>query len=145
MKLSTRTRYGLRAILDLAVYQGKGPIQLKVIAQHQQISIKYLEQLIAILRSAGLVRSVRGAKGGYVLARPPQEIKVSDVFFALEGPSPISVECLENKDSCARVLDCIAREVWVKVQDAIIEVLKSMTLQDLLDKAGNKKEFNYQI
>ncbi len=145
MKLSTRTRYGLRAILDLAVYQGKGPIQLKVIAKHQQISIKYLEQLIAILRSAGLVRSIRGSKGGYVLARPAQEIKVSDVFFALEGPSAIVVECLENKDYCARVLDCIAREVWVKVQDAIIEVLKSMTLQDLINKAGNKKEFNYQI
>ena len=145
MKLSTRTRYGLRAILDLAMYQGKRPIQLKVIAKHQQISIKYLEQLIAILRTAGLVRSIRGSKGGYVLARPAQEIRVSDVFFALEGPSPIAVECLENKDSCTRVLDCIAREVWVKVQDAIIEVLKSMTLQDLLDKAGNKKEFNYQI
>jgi Rrf2 family protein len=145
MKLSTRTRYGFRAILDLAMYQGKGPIQLKVIARNQQISIKYLEQLIAILKSAGLVRSVRGAKGGYVLARTPQEIRVSDVFFALEGPSAISVECIEDKDACARVLDCIARDVWVKVQDAIIEVLKSMTLQDLLDKAGSKKEFNYQI
>jgi Rrf2 family protein len=145
MKLSTRTRYGLRAILDLAANEGKGPVRLKTIAQHQQISVKYLEQLIAILRSAGLVRSIRGAKGGYVLAKPAGQIKVYDVFFALEGSSPITVECLENKDLCARALDCVARDVWMKVQGAIIRVLNSMTLKDLLDKAGNKKDLDYQI
>ena len=85
MKLSTRTRYGIRAMLELAQDQGKGPLQIKVIGQRQDISIKYLEQLMAILRSSGFVRSVRGSKGGYLLAKAPNQIKISDLFFCLEG------------------------------------------------------------
>ena len=139
MKLSTRTRYGLRAILELAQNQGAGPLQVKVIAQRQAISIKYLEQLMAILKSAGLVRSIRGSKGGYILAKTANQIKLSDVFRCLEGPSAITVECLDNEDYCARVADCVTRQVWAQVQDAIMNVLESMTLKDLLDRAKNQK------
>ncbi|MEE9371183.1 MAG: Rrf2 family transcriptional regulator [Sedimentisphaerales bacterium] len=145
MKLSTRTRYGLRAILELAQNQGIEPLQVKTIAQHQAISVKYLEQLMAMLKSAGLVRSIRGSKGGYILAKTANHIKISDVFRCLEGPSAITVECLENEDFCARIADCIARQVWAQVQEAIMNVLESMTLQDLVDRAKDKKTLDYQI
>ena len=144
MKLSTRTRYGLRAILELAASQGEAPLQIKIIAHRQEISVKYLEQLMAMLKSAGLVRSIRGSKGGYFLAKAPSQIKLSDVFNALEGPSAITVECLENESYCARTADCIARRVWAQVQEAIMGVLQSMTLQDLVDRSKDKKALYYQ-
>jgi Rrf2 family protein len=98
VKLSTRTRYGIRAILELAVNHGKGPLQTRVIARRQNISVKYLEQLMAMLKTGGFVRSIRGSKGGYVLARPPAQIKLREVFSALEGPV-VTVECLEDEPS----------------------------------------------
>ncbi|HUT31319.1 MAG TPA: Rrf2 family transcriptional regulator [Sedimentisphaerales bacterium] len=144
MKLSTRTRYGIRAVLELALNYGKGPLQTKVIARRQSISVKYLEQLMAMLKAGAFVRSVRGSKGGYLLARPPGEIRLSNVFSALEGPI-VTVECLENKDYCDQVSDCIARQLWAQVQHAIEGVLKSITLQDLIDRAKNGKAWDYQI
>jgi len=144
MKLSTRTRYGIRAILELAESYRQGPLQLKIIAQYQDISVKYLEQIIAILRSAGFVRSIRGAKGGYILAKAPNQIKLSDVFDCLEGPVT-TVECIENEDYCARAADCIARQLWKQVNEAIKNVLQSITLQDLLDRAKDKRFLDYQI
>jgi len=144
MKLSTRTRYGIRAILELAESYRKGPLQLKIIAQHQDISMKYLEQIIAMLKSGGFVKSIRGAKGGYVLAKAPNQIKLSDVFDCLEG-RVTTVECIEDEDYCARVADCVARQLWVRVQEAIDSVLQSITLQDLLDRAKDKRALDYQI
>ena len=144
MKLSTRTRYGVRAILELAANKGPGPLRVKTIAQHQDISVKYLEQLMIILKSAGLVRSIRGSKGGYLLAKAANQIKLSDVFNALEGPV-ITVECLENESYCAQVADCAVRQVWAQVQGAIEAVLLSTTLQDLVDRTKDKKTLNYQI
>ncbi len=144
MKLSTRTRYGIRATLELARNYGKGPLQIKTIARQQDISGKYLEQLMAILKSAGLVTSIRGAKGGYLLARPPNHIKLSDVFNCLEGPVT-TVECIENESYCTRVHDCAARQVWTQVQEAITNVLQSITLQDLVDRAKDKRALDYQI
>ena len=144
MKLSTRTRYGIRAILELAENNGKGPVQIKIIARHQDISIKYLEQLMAILKSAGFVRSIRGAKGGYILAKPPNQIRLSDVFNALEG-TVTTAECVENKNYCARAADCVTRQVWAEVKWAIINVLQSITLQDLVDRTKNKRTLDYQI
>jgi Rrf2 family protein len=144
MKLSTRTRYAMRAILELAANYGKGPLQTRVIAQQQDISIKYLEQLMAAMKSAGLVRSQRGAKGGYVLARPPGKIKLSDIFDVFEGPV-VTVECVANENYCARAADCIARQVWSEVQQAIKKVLRSTTLQDALDKAKKGRQADYQI
>ena len=144
MKLSTRTRYGIRAILELAEKDGSGPLRVKTIAQSQDISAKYLEQLMSILKSAGFVRSMRGSKGGYMLAKAPNQIKLSDVFDCLEGPVT-TVECVEDKDFCARAADCVARQVWAQVQQAITNVLQSITLQDLVDRAKDKKLSNYQI
>ena len=144
MKLSTRTRYAMRALIELAENNGKGPLQLKIIAERQDISIKYLEQLMAVLKSANLVRSVRGSKGGYILARPPAQIKLIEAFHCLEGTTA-TVECVENEDYCSRIADCATRKVWVQVQMAIEKVLQSITLQDLVNMSEGKRELNYQI
>lgn len=144
MKLSTRTRYGMRAILELAENYGGGPLQLKVIARHQDISVKYLEQLMTILKSAGIVRSVRGSKGGYMLSRLPSEVKVSDCFNCLEGPV-ITTECVDNKDVCPRTSGCVTRELWTEVQNAIMSVLQSVTLQNLVERSKKDKVLDYHI
>jgi Rrf2 family cysteine metabolism transcriptional repressor len=144
MKLSTRTRYGIRAIIELAQHKTEEPLQLKVIAQRQNISVKYLEQLITVLKSAGFVRSIRGSKGGYILAKAAEEIRLSDVFKCLEG-SVTTAECVEDENYCNKSADCVARDLWVQVERAIEDVLQSVTLQDLVDRAGSKKTLDYQI
>jgi len=144
MKLSTRTRYGIRAVLELAENYGNGPLQLKIIAQRQKISVKYLEQLMAGLRSAGFVRSVRGSKGGYLLAKAPEQIKLSDIFHCLEG-SVVTVECVENESYCTRTNDCVARQIWAELHKSVMGVLQSITLQNLVDRAKHNKASDYQI
>jgi len=131
-------------MLELAANYGAGPLQIRLIAQRQNISVKYLEQLMVILRSAGFVRSVRGARGGYLLTRPPGEINVNELFGALEGPVVI-IECVEDNNYCARIVDCIARNLWVQVQKAVETVLKSMNLQDLLNMVSRQHAPFYQI
>jgi len=144
MKLSTRTRYGVRAVLELAENRGQGPLRTKTIAQRQEISVKYLEQLMTILKSAGFVKSIRGARGGYVLAKAPNQIKLSEVFTALEG-TVTTVECIEDESFCVRVSDCLTRQVWIEVENAIIGILEAKTLQDLVDNAKDRRTANYQI
>jgi len=144
MKLSSRSRYGFRAILELAVEYGNGPLQIKTIAQREDISNKYLEQLVAMLKASGLVRSIRGPKGGYELTRPPGDVKLSEVFTTLEGPV-VAVECLEHPEFCSRCTECVTRDVWAQMQAAIMGVLESMTLQDLVDKTRQGQAENYQI
>ena len=145
MKLSSRSRYGFRALLELAIAHGSDPLQIRTIAEQQKISNKYLEQLIAMMKSAGLVKSVRGPKGGYLLAKVPNEIKLSKVFTALESPLVV-VECLEYAEYCSKCTDCVTRQVWSKMQNTIMGVLESMTLQDLVDKIhGLDENANYQI
>jgi Rrf2 family protein len=144
MKMSTRTRYGIRAVFELALYYGKGPVQLKRIAEKQDISVKYLEQLIAILKTGGFVKSIRGSKGGYILAKKPSEIKLNDCVKCLEGQlNP--VECVEDDDYCQRSEDCIVKQVWIKVTQAVENILQSITLQDLVDQAENQNQPDYQI
>ncbi len=145
MKLSSRTRYGMRAMLELALEYGKKPLQIKSIADREDISNKYLEQLIAMLKSSGLVRSVRGPRGGYMLARPPQDILLKDIFVTLEGPI-LPVECLQHAEYSPHCTDCATRQIWDEIQGAIMGVLQSRTLKDLVDKTGQSKESkNYQI
>ncbi|MBN1973375.1 MAG: Rrf2 family transcriptional regulator [Sedimentisphaerales bacterium] len=144
MKLSTRTRYGIRAVVELAENFGREPVQLKVISKDQGISIKYLEQIISLLKSAGIVTSERGAKGGYLLAKPPNEIKLSECFNCLEGPV-VTVECVENDKYCPKIKNCVAREVWTEIEKAIFMVLESITLQDMVDKSKKNKPLLYQI
>jgi Rrf2 family protein len=143
MKISTRTRYGMRAILELALAYKTHPLQIRVIAEKQNISNKYLEQLVGIMRTAGLVRSIRGPHGGYVLARDPEEVKLSEIFRILEGPV-LTVECVENKEACPYYADCVTRQLWIQVNEAMLSVLENKTLQDLVEMA-EKEKLNYQI
>ena len=145
MKLSTRSRYGFRAALELAVEYGKGPLQIKTIAEREGISNKYLEQIIATMKASGLVGSLRGPRGGYVLTKHPREVKLSEIFQVLEGPL-LTVECLEHPEYCARCTECVTRQVWSDLQNAMLDVLEAKTLQDLVDDfAKGQKTANYQI
>jgi len=139
MKLSTRARYGLRALLDLALHQGEGLVQLKVIALRQQISLPYLEHLIRPLIAGGLVKSVRGVGGGVRLARLPSEIRLSEAVQLLEG-STVLVECVDDPGSCDRSGICVTRDVWSEVGEAMVRVLGSITLQDLVDREENRRQ-----
>jgi Rrf2 family protein len=131
-------------MIELAQHDMNQPLQLKIIAERQEISIKYLEQLMAILKSAGLIKSIRGSKGGYVLARAPNRIVISDILHCVEGPIA-TVECVDDKNSCSRAAECAAREVWVRVEQAIENVLRSISLQDVAEMASGTKQSYYQI
>ncbi len=139
MKLSTRARYGTRALLDLAFYWGKEPVQLKNIAARQNISLHYLEHLIAPLIGAGVLRSIRGARGGVQLAKDPKDIKLIDIIQLLEG-TLTPVECIEKPEVCTRSPSCATRDVWSDIKKAIDGVLESTTLQDLVDRQRSKEK-----
>ncbi len=139
MNITTKGHYGVMAMTELAMHDGKGPVPLKTIAENQGLSEHYLEQLFAPLRRAGLVRSVRGAQGGYLLGRPAREISVGDVLRVLEGPlAPI--ECAldgnpEEWENCTNPYNCLVRDVWVKLYKTIEEVVNGVTLEELCQKA----------
>ncbi len=137
MRLSTRTRYGVRALVDLAFHNGEGPMLLKDIARRQQISSMYLVHLITPLVTAGIVGSIRGAKGGIWLAKPPSAVKLSEVIQLLEG-SIAPVECVNDASSCPRSNFCATRDVWDELKQAMDGVLESTTLQDLVERQRKK-------
>ena len=139
MKLSTRGRYGIHAMYDLAVHYGDGPQSIKCIAERQGIPEAYLEQLIAMLRRAELVLSNRGAQGGYRLARSPEQITVGDVLRALEGGLNL-VECLEEDETCGRSCDCPSRIVWIKLRDGLNRVVDGITLRDMVEEQAAQEE-----
>jgi Rrf2 family cysteine metabolism transcriptional repressor len=139
MKLSTRGRYGTRALLDLALHQGEGPVLLKDIAEREQISVRYLEHLITPLIAGGILRTTRGAKGGVSLAKPPGEIKLSEVIQLLEG-SIAPVECINNPEICTRSKSCVTRDIWGELKQAMDGILKSTTLQDLVERQRRKEQ-----
>lgn len=136
MKISTKGRYGVRAMLDLALNEAEGPIASHMIARRQEISERYLEQLFIPLKQAGLVKSVRGSQGGYILGRPPQNISVGDIVRVMEGPLA-PVDCVNeiNPDDCKRVDYCVTRIIWAKVRDSIAEILDSYSLADLVEES----------
>ena len=145
MKLSTRSKYGIRAILELAQNYDSGlPLRTKTIALDNEISVKYLEHLMSILKSAGFVRSIRGSKGGYILAKKPDQIKLNDIFNALEGPM-ITVECLEDEGYCTRAANCTVKQLWSEGKDAIEGVLKSKTLQDMVGKPEDNRALHHRV
>ncbi|MFC2171351.1 RrF2 family transcriptional regulator [Acidobacteriota bacterium] len=139
MKLSTRGRYGTRAMHELALHWNQGPVMLRSIAANQNISAKYLEQLLTQIKNAGLIRVVRGAKGGFLLSKPPQEITLKEILFALEGDLSL-VECVSFKDYCEMSDDCPTRWVWVELSRTILSTLETLTLQDLLERSNEKKK-----
>lgn len=131
MKLSTKGRYGVKAMVDLAINYGKEPISIKAISQRQHVSEYYLEQLFSPLRKSGLIKSIRGAQGGYVLNRDPKDIKVSEIMYILEGPIEIS-DCVDGS-SCNNIDCCATRLLWEKIKHSIDSVMESVTLQDIVD------------
>jgi len=137
MRVSTKGRYGLRAMLQLAQSFDEGPVLMRTIAQSQGISIKYLHALLTMLKGAGLVRSVRGASGGYTLTRSPSKIRISEVFEVLEG-SPSLVECVEDKGLCKRAERCPARDIWWDLSKVIENTLSSLTLEDAITRMRKK-------
>jgi Rrf2 family cysteine metabolism transcriptional repressor len=139
MKISTKIRYGARAMLELASRYGEGPVELKEIAKRENISLKYLEQVIIPLRTAGLIKSIRGSKGGYSLAKPPSEIRLNDLIEILEGPINL-VECLKDPKACQKSPLCVTRDIWKEVSDAVNGIFHSITLQDMIDRRREKEE-----
>ena len=132
MKISTKGRYALHLMLDLAVNNTGEPVSLKDIAKRQGISDKYLEQIISVLNKAKYVKSIRGAQGGYILTRKPEEYTIGMILRLTEG-SLAPVACVEESDSCEKVNDCVTHMVWQKINDAINDVVDHITLADLVE------------
>ncbi len=144
MKLSTKGRYGTRALLELALHKGDDPISLKDIACRQEISLSYLEQLVSPLVAGGIIRSTKGPRGGISLVKDPSEIKLSDIIQVLEG-SVAPVECVDNPDVCDRSASCVTRDVWSEMKTAMSGVLESTTLQDLVERQKEKQELREEM
>lgn len=142
MKVSTRGEYGMRAMVSLARQYGGGPVPLSVVAHESSVPSAYLEQLMGVLRRAGLVHSTRGAHGGYELARDPDTIKTGEIYRVLEGPVA-PMECVsevESEEMCPLIDGCATRVVWLKVRDSIVEALDSTTLGDLIAGSRPRRE-----
>jgi len=134
-------------MVELASHYGEGPIELKEIAKKENISLKYLEQVINPLRADGLVKAIRGAKGGYSLGKPPSEICLYDVIETLEGPLNL-LECLGDAKACQKVSSCVTREIWKEVSDAISKIFYSVTLEEMVNRKREKEKSTspmYQI
>ena len=138
MKLSTRSRYGTRLMLELALNYNKGPVLLKDISKSQEVSLKYLAQLIIPLKIAGLINSSRGAHGGYFLSRAPKDVKLSEIIVAVDGPLNL-VECVDNPAICNRSDFCTTKDIWTEVSNKLSIILESYTLQQMINRYKNKK------
>ena len=139
MKLSTKGRYGTRALLELALHHREGSVLLKDIAKRQQISLPYLEHLITPLIAGGIIRSIRGPRGGVSLAKPPEDIRLSEVIQLLEG-SIAPVECVNDPGVCTRSQLCVTRDIWSELKKAMNGVLESTTLQDLVERQKRREQ-----
>jgi len=139
MKLSTRGRYGVRFMLDLALHYNEGPIFLKDIAQRQGISEKYLWQLIHPLKAIGLINTTRGAHGGYLLAKAPGEITLKEIMQVVEG-SLCLVDCVDNASVCRRADMCITRDVWQEATKGMLQALESLTLETMVKRQAKKEK-----
>ena len=145
MKLSTKSRYGTRAIIDIAQNSENGRTMLKDIAARQSLSPKYLDHILSAMRRAGIIRNIRGKGGGYILSKTPASITVKDIVEAVDGVFE-PVECLSNTELCDKVSSCATRDVWFKMKRAVDGVLEEATLQSLLEKNSlNKNQSNYSI
>ncbi|NLZ93841.1 MAG: Rrf2 family transcriptional regulator [Firmicutes bacterium] len=133
MKISAKGEYGMRAMAILALEFPAGPVPLREIARREEIPYQFLEQIFIPLRHAGLINSVRGAKGGYILAKAPSEIKVGDIIRALEGPiAPVDCVAENDADVCSRSTACLTKGIWQRLRDSMAEVLDDITLADVI-------------
>ncbi len=138
MRLTTRSRYGTRLMIDMAQHYDQGAIQLGDIARRQGISIKYFQQIIIPLRRANYVKSVRGSKGGYMLAEPPERITIGEIVALLEGGASLT-ECSDNPLVCKKADLCLTRGLWKRAAEAIYNELGSITLRDLLEMGKTER------
>ena len=144
MRISTRTRYGSRALVELATaYPGRA-VSVREVAQTQHISVKYLEHIMTALKAAGLIKAVRGMHGGHMLTSPPSNINLSDVFAALED-FPTLVDCVDYPNSCPREDMCPTQDTWLQIQQSITEILEHTTLQDLIERKQRKSAAHAQM
>ena len=143
MKLSTKGRYGVKAMVELAINYGGAPLSIKTISKRQNISEYYLEQLFSPLRKAKLITSIRGAQGGYVLSREPKDITVAEIMYVLDGPIEIA-ECIDGV-SCDNLDCCATRLLWAKIKNSIDDVMKSVTLQDIVNDYERIKTNNESL
>jgi Rrf2 family protein len=137
MKLSTKSRYGTRAMIDIAIHSDGGTSMLKDISKRQAVSPKYLDHILSSLRKAGLIKNLRGKSGGYSLTRPASAITLHDIIKAVEG-SIAPVECVDNPVLCDRTKNCATRDVWIQLKDAMENVLESTTLEKLIQSQIKK-------
>jgi Rrf2 family transcriptional regulator, cysteine metabolism repressor len=144
MKLSTKSRYGTRAMIEIAAHYQKGPVKRKDIAKSQDISTHYLENILIALKSRNLIRTVRGAEGGFTLSKEPEKITMYDIMTALEG-SIAPVHCVESPARCKRSENCVPHVLWKKLHDAQMKVLKETNLQSLLDLGQTMRSSDYSI
>lgn len=136
MKLSTKGRYGLRALIDLAQYSGEEPVSITNISDRQGISERYLEQLMSMMKKAGLVKSIRGAGGGYVLARDVEDISVGDVLRALEGSlEPVECSALNSEEGCKSADSCVTKYVWQRINDSINQTVDEIKVAQLVKES----------
>lgn len=140
MKLSTKGKYGLKAMFELALCSGSQPVSLKYIAKQQSISDQYLEQIFSSLKKAGLVKSVRGAQGGYFLSKEPKDITVADILRVLEGNMAFT-ECLLDEELCENFDSCSTRYVWARIKKSIEDVTNAISLQDMVDDYNSNFTF----
>ncbi len=141
MKLSTKARYGLRLMVALAAHYGQGPLGVEKMSQEEEITPNYIRVLLGGLKNVGLVRSLRGARGGYELARNPSEVTAFDVITALEEDI-LPVECVPRPESCSRREVCSTWEIWCDIAASVDEILKGLTLQDLVNKQKGVSKFS---
>jgi len=141
IRLSTKGRYGTRLMLNLALHynEGREAVVLKKISDEEDLSIRYLEQIIIPLKINKLVKSVRGAGGGYSLARHPKDINLCEIIEILEGSCSL-VDCVEDPGSCERMTECATYEIWCEASNLLLKYFESKTLQDLVDIARKKKK-----
>lgn len=143
MKISTKGRYALRLMLDIANNSKERPVSVKDIANRQGISDKYLEQIISVLNGAGFVKSVRGAQGGYLLKKKPEEYTVGSILRLTEG-SLAPTSCVEEEGSCDRIDKCVTAKIWKQINDAVNNVVDNITLADIMEWQGDDAD-NYCI
>jgi len=136
MRLTTKGRYGMRLVLDIAQHEEKGPVSMAETSLRQDVSVKYLERLVGELQRAGFIRSVRGREGGHLLSLPPEKITVGDVVRALEGDSAV-LACSNNRLACPRSVHCLTRTIWIAADQAMLEKLDSVTVRDILNDGQN--------
>lgn len=139
MKLSTRSRYGTRMMLDMAEHGHNGPVQMGDIAKRQGISVKYLEQLIIPLKKARYIKSVRGPKGGHMLAKTPERITLGEIVDTLEGGIDLC-HCIENPKSCDKFRHCLTRPIWKRATKAMYDELNATTLADMLPRQKGRRK-----